>query len=903
MTTALQHVILGYASDRQDSKRLDLLACSRDAPSQDPAHYRQRIELEPMPVSHAQASQSIAMLAYDETQAILARSHFQDRQQALPAYQYILVPYRAWSELGARLDPLLSLVTDPIPHKQSNRATAAMKLPAMNAKHFDSRMTQLQRLIDRMPDSRFDFAMTLLGAAVDERRLIVRNFPLDFRRRVELIQGIQALLPATAAMRMAFSSHSAQSSAADPQIIFAGGSDETWVYDWRQPHIIAAVLEHPYIQLLRSLWKGDIHTFAAAIKGIDRLGLNFAADSDWDSHLITLAERFSLDIQIKAGDATETGAMIQALASDAPPQGRLRVQYIEKLLENALNNRDAVAGLRVAEELEQDAELEPALAGLFDDMLETQPDTVYAFIRNRLNHLGVDKQWLPRLQLAAANSLEVAIQDSDTPTLVSWLELIAHEPPAYQLMEVLRQGILSAQVRAREDGELGIHLILIATRRIPELADVLHQDNRLIHVLTVNASQTMRDASAQSLKALTDAAPEYFLLTLFHGIQAPDAALVTAAAIKNLWKLYQSEAALNLPPAYQPSALIRLLAAQASHQMTEHATDRLLQRIIAINDTDLLIETAHHLAGRSILFPRLGTVLEADSFTLDTILSVMNAVTGINAVSSQEIIDTYFTLLDYYEWAPETQPMMEALVRLMGSHPTLNVSYRHLWKLCETCNALQIETATRVSINQLLQQFAEEEDTAAVVAGIARIGRQIHWSRTLPAALNSWWRGYAHTRTLMQLQRIEREMDAQRHLETPKQILKTVMAMRRLMHDRDPAEFAAALNTACALIENIADAFDAARLTEIDSPAIRRELDDVSAELSTDEQHVLANNLRDLAYRITFMANNRSKPSLMRSDDSIDRHLMLGEANPQGSIDMMKWIAGYLGGTHSSAHD
>lgn len=901
VTTALEHVILGYASG-QDSQPLDLLACSRAVPSQDPEHYRQRIELEPMPVSHAHASQSIALFAYDEARAILARAHFQDSQQALPAYQYILVPYGAWSKLGARLDPLLNLITDPIPRQQSNHATA-LKLPPMNAKRFDSRLAQLRRLIDQMPDSHFDFAMTLLGAAVDERRLLVRNFPLDFQQRIELMQGIQALLPAAAAMRMTFSSHSVQSSAADPRIIFAGGSGETWVYDWRQPHIIADVLDHPYIQLLRSLWKGDAPAFAAAIKGIDQLGLSFAADSDWADHLTLLAERFSLDMQVKASDAVATDAMIQTLAGDAPPRGRLRVQYIEKLLENALNNRDAVAGLRVAEELERDAGLAPSLAGRFDDMLETQPDTVYAFIRNRLNHLGMDKQWLPRLQLAAANSLEVAIQDSDTPTLVSWLELIAHEPPAYQLLDVLRQGILSAQTRARADGELGIHLILIATRRLPELADVLRQDDRLIQVLAVNASQALRAASAQSLKALADKAPEYFLLTLFHGIQASDGALITAAAIKNLWKLYRSEAAFNLPPGCQPSALIRLLTAQASHQMTDNATDRLLQRIIAIKDTDLLIETAHHLAGRNILFPRLGTVLEADSFTLDTILSVMNAVTGIDGVSPQEVIDTYFTLLDYYEWAPETQPMMETLVRLMGGHPALNVSYRHLWKLCETCNALQIETATRVSINQLLQQFDEEEDTAAVVAGIARISRQIHWSRTLPAALNGWWRSYTHTRTMIQLQRIEREIDAQRHLETPKRILKTVIAMRRLMHDRDPGEFAAALNTACTLIENIADAFDAARLTEIDSPAIRRQLDEVSAELSTDERHVLANNLRDLAYRITLMANNRSKPSLMRSDDSIDRHLMLGEANPQGSIDMMKWIAGYLGGTHSGADD
>ena len=51
------------------------------------------------------------------------------------------------------------------------------------------------------------------------------------------------------------------------------------------------------------------------------------------------------------------------------------------------------------------------------------------------------------------------------------------------------------------------------------------------------------------------------------------------------------------------------------------------------------------------------------------------------------------------------------------------------------------------------------------------------------------------------------------------------------------------------------------------------------------------------------MAERRSKPSLIRSDDSIERQLQQGEANPQGSIDMMKWIAGYLDGAHPHSEE
>ena len=71
----------------------------------------------------------------------------------------------------------------------------------------------------------------------------------------------------------------------------------------------------------------------------------------------------------------------------------------------------------------------------------------------------------------------------------------------------------------------------------------------------------------------------------------------------------------------------------------------------------------------------------------------------------------------------------------------------------------------------------------------------------------------------------------------------------------------------------------------------------------SEERHILANNLRNIAQRITQMAEKRSKPSLIRSDDSIDRQLTQGEASPHGSIDMMKWIAGYLDGAHPHTND
>ena len=374
--------------------------------------------------------------------------------------------------------------------------------------------------------------------------------------------------------------------------------------------------------------------------------------------------------------------------------------------------------------------------------------------------------------------------------------------------------------------------------------------------------------------------------------------LVSERAARRLISLAQSEQRANLPAMYRAPALIRLLATEAAHQLTEDAVDVLLQVILHLDDREFVAEALNNLAERKLLFPRLSQALEQDSLGLEKLLAVMNAVSAVPNAPPQDVIDCYFSLLDYYQWEARTQRLTEALARQLAKHHEVEISYRHLWTLFDACQQMQSEAATRVAMTQLTRQFDVEEDVAVIVEGLAQICRRIAPSRSLHDALNNWWRAYTHSCALPQLQRLQRELDGQRHMEEQKHIIKTVLAMRRWLHSRGPAELAEAINSAYIMLEHITEAFDSGGLSDTDPHTIRREVDSVSSELSSEQRHILATNLRNLANRITQMAENRSKPSLMRSDDSIDRQLTQGQANPQGSIDMLKWIAGYLDGAH-----
>ncbi len=904
MASALEYVILGHDHGEDGKKRRKLLMFNGALPSLDPQFYAQLVDLEPMPNPDGGAGAALVLIDYDGERMLLAATQpSADNPTAYTAH-YVFIPADALAESALQLERWLAFLPDV--SQDVNSALPLLQPPDFTSLESETRAENLQRILDDLPDDSFDHLLTLLGALIHERRLVIAQYPPDFQQRLALIAGIQALIPGPLAARMTFASHAPSRIQHRPQLTFADERNgaSAWIYDWSKPQLIAAGMNHPYIDVLRAMWRGSVAALAAEIQSLTQLTDSSGEAGELGRNLERISERYWIDHHVQAlADDVATESIIRILDGATPPSDEIRFQYIQKLLHNALSERDAAAGMRVAEELENDASLEGALSEIFDEMLEDQPDAVYVFIRNRLTRLGVDETWIPRLQTAARLSLEVAIEEGDVGTLAGWLELIAHEPQTYQLHDILRQAILLAKQRAYADGELGIHLILIAVRRVPEIVDALYEDEKLINALESNVRIALQNPSAESLEQLIDEKAEYFLLALYHGIEVSDEILVTLPSVRRLWSLYESDQRINLPAVYRPPALTRLLTTEASQQMTEAAVDFLFDHIIACDDRKLIVDAAHHFADRDMLFPRLSGALEDDALPLDKVLSIMNAVSGIKSAPPHELIDTYFTLLDYYQWEPQTQRLIEALSRVMAKHHEIQVSYRHLWRLFDACHELEIEGATRASMTHLLLQYGEEEDLPVVVDGVARIWRQIGWSKALQEALNSWWRNYTHSLSLTQLQRLERELEPQRHLEPQKHILYSVLAMRRWLHNQDPVALAESINRTYTILEHITEAFDAEHIHEIDSHTIRRELDEVGGGLSSEQRHILANNLRNLAHRITQMAQKRSKPSLIRSDDSIERQLQQGEANPQGSIDMMKWIAGYLDGAHPSSEE
>ena len=898
LAAALAYVILGAADEAAGTAR-SLLSFSGALPSLKPAFYADLAQLQPMPDADGALQPALALLHFDDERLLLI--HCQPKRDASGLTEHhVFLPLDAAPQAAVISDWLRRL---PPPPSDIDMTVMTMPLPAINPPSANMRGQSLDWLLSQFAADNLDSALSLLHLLMDGGMRIA-NFPTDFSRRLSLVAGLQALLPGSLAARLSYATHAPLTCQRPLQLAFVDddAADESDLLDWQARDSLEAAPSQPYLDLLRGFWDGDAAALAKEILRLDTLVAR--PDADLPDALDALVSRHELDRQVASGDGeVETQALLEAVDGGAPTYGETRRQYFLRLLHNALNERDAAAGRRVAEEMQRDAQLQSRLLGALDSALEDQPDAVYVFIRNRLRQLGIDAGWIARLDTAARSSLEVAIQDGDGGTLARWLEHIAHEPQAYALDSALREGILSARLRAYADGELGKRLILIAARRSPELVAVLLGDVALIGALDNQTRLALQSPTADNLQGLTDGGAEIWLLALRRGLDSAGEAQVTLELARRLWALADSGERVNLPADYQPQALVTRLMTADSPLLREEALDFLFGRLIAGDDGELIADCLQRLSERGMLFPRLTQTLERVSPPPAQAQAIMQTASALPDAPPNALIDAYFSLLDHYHWEPQAQRLMVALARLLAKHQDAKAPDRHLWKLYESCQALELEVGCRVAVVHLLREYGEAEEPPEVVQGLARVCRQTASSKTLQELVDAWWRDYAQSLALPQLQRLEREMASQRGLETQKQILKTALAMRRWLHSRSAEEFADAIDVAFTVVDQLVDAFDGEPPLEIDARAIRREVDALGGDLSSERRHILATNLRNLAQRITQMAEKRSKPSLIRSDDSIDRQLTRGEAQPHGSIDMMKWLAGYLDGAHAPDDD
>lgn len=915
MTETLDRIIYGTPFiSGEATETLHVLATSGLLGGEEARLWHQLVWLDPLPEGEFAASRSLGLFEGPGRSLILARAENQQDGLNVPIYEYVVLSRKLLIEASSALGRLSDLLSEPFPRFERNEIplmVEPLQLP-------DDLITptpdagEALRVAGRLV-GQFDHLLAVLGAALSPRGVVIRGFAPDMPSRLQLVQGLMHLLPPYARPNLSFATAVQKTASDTVRVVFSEhvSLGERFIVDLaEQEYPLDEALDTPYIQHLRGLWTGDEAALSEAISAMNPLAEVFLNNADFNDGLEVLATQLRFNEQIMAGESVPPEFLTTTLNADLPLSPTLREAYAQALLMWALQNRDQAASLVVAHQMDADNTLEAALTQTLLQELETQPDAVYAFVRTRLNDaLEADSPWLPRLAVAARRSVQVAISDTDPATIVSWLQLITREPAAYQLAEVLHEGLLLAEPRAAEDAELARLLLTAAVKRERRLLARFLNNTALLAALPPDMAAVFQEYSGDPLALLQQRGPELFLVAMGCSTQAQAGQHFSPAVINEIWKFYTAEQHFNLPEPYQPQHIVEMWLTNGAEWLAPDALEALLTLMLADGRDSLFFALTERLREVDLLLPLLASAIQNSQRSVDDVLAVVGHLLSTGQLTQNDAIATYTDLLDLREWRQTAFPLVEQTARMIQHNPNLLLREPLLWNMLDTAAKARSDMVGRVASRQLFLLVTQaapeaEPDDTLLTEGLVHLLEQVQWSVTTEQHVLNWWRDFVRGQTLVRLVRLDRAFEGKRQLEEAHTILRTTLAFRRMMGNRSMAQFAQDLNTTFSMLEDIAESFDPQprRPVVFDHGTIRSELDSHEGELSKEKLSILAKDLMELARLIGDMGDNRSKAGMMRREENIDRQLMTGEQQPESAVDVMKWIAGYLEGMQNKGN-
>ena len=938
MTILLERMIFSYPPQSEAPEAPQLLALSEALTPSEAALWRGVTSLQPLPVDAAsqEASCAYGIFAGPGDRFVLARACLSAPPLTTSRlYDYLLIPRDSLQALAGNLDALLKALVPlaelpallragpETPPRSTNgkakagdagRATAEAQiqkiarvtLPELPPWPQTDALACFKAVLAEDFGGDFRRMLVLLEAALHDRGLMIHEYPLDSALRLRLVQGLLALLPAPLRSDLTFSTNRHERETTQARVVFAARSvtSARWVADWEKRTFPGEdILKTAYVRRLAALWTGEADDLVERIAEMSAIAATLQPGKMLRDNLALIADRHALDARIEAGEPVEIETL-KRLWKSIPPGGDLKLSYARQLLERGVEDRDVDAAALAAAAMDDDPALDAALYPLLDAGLLTQPDAIYAFVRTRLS-AQPDERWLLRLKAAALASLQIAIADGDAETVINWLKLVAREPVNYDLADILHHGILSAQARARTDPDLAFGLVLLAVKRDQAALDPLLEDDALVEALPEPLARALRDHEGDPEVLLQNHGPELFLVALARAARAMHGELFTPLALDQVWGLYTSSQMLSLSSHYNPEQIINTLVENGIGWMSAAAQQHLLALVLRDQRDELFFRLAHGLRKDDERLGLLAGALDDSGRDPDELLALIGQMVAIGDVTQPESAQIYITLLEQRGWSGGTLPLMQQLARIMQQHPNLTVPADVIWMLLRQADEHEEEFITRLGVRWLSGDLEKMSDDNALVDAVLRLYELIQWDAGARQAFHNWWRDFVRDQTLARLQRIDKALDGKRPLEEARTIVQWVITLRKVLGKRTITQFADDIATTYAILQALSESFDPStrRPSTFDALTMRAELDSRSEELSPHQQQILANNFKELAHLIASMGDSRSRASIMRRGEDLDRQLISGEQPPHSAVDALKWMAGYLSGAQNRDDD
>jgi hypothetical protein len=913
----LEHLMVGrrWVDDLQNTSSLTLLASSGSFTAQDALTWQGLIALDPIPAEIALQSQAVGLFHGPDGHLLLSQVIYRNGDPHDPLYWHVLVPRDVVKMQASNIISLVELISDTTMSVPESGVLPSIRIPPAPTWTMDKRFTLFSQLVDLYGG--IDNVLNILGAILHDRHLVIRNYPLDLNARLDFVQSMMMLLPASARPNITFSTHvnSLPPASKAISIIFSEDESDTgrWVLDASQ-HIYPQgdELKLDYIESLRAMWQGDMKSFVADLRAMELMASVIIDDSQsLKAGLDQVARRMRFDNLVLMGEPIPAD-LLKSMLNEFPPQSdQLLIAYADQLLKLALDERDIEAVEMLDRMMERNQELLRHIQDQLQTLLSNEPDAVYFLVRTILLD-SVDEAWLPLLHSAAELSMSVALeQDGDVETVMTWLKFIANEPATYQLQSIVKNSIFLAIPLTYQDGNLGLQLFLFTASRFPEIGLQLLDDQQLVAQMADPTGSAFRTYQVDAVQAVLEANRQVALMLLAQAIRdAPDnpsaGAIFTPTTINYLWGWYlTANQSMLLPEPIQPNVLIDQLITHGRAWMRLDAIETLMRLVMGVDMRDLFVHISLMLPQPADLPQILANVM-AHSATHPTpdgdlkgenIVDVFQKLLAQKLLTQQQVLDVLMSINETRHWQGEVSlRLSEQVARMIQQNPALELTFEEMLYLLQQAEATKSDLIAKIIAKRLSVYLEQMPDETEQIALLDHLSALVAWSNTTRNQVMMWWREYVRTQSLSRLQAWDKALDHKKALEWARSIVQTTLSIRKMIGKRTLEEFADAIGTTYNILQAFSDSFDNRQHPYFDQPTFRQELDVRGAELTPDERNILAKNLRELADLIAELAENRSKATRIRREEEIERLLLSGEQSPQSAIDTMRWLSGFLSG-------
>lgn len=724
----------------------------------------------------------------------------------------------------------------------------------------------------------------------------------DKTRMLTLLQGITMLLPAPLRYYLTFSTNAHRLPPNRPRLIFATQENATTRTRWQWGEwdvVVPLTAGAVFMAHMHALWQGDIPAFIQHLETLDDIAEHMhTLDIGLAQNVDLVATRHALDLAVIAPDALVTiDSLLSHLQGENPPEGDLYLRYIERLFQTTLDERNSVAAVWLAQVLEEHAAIAKHLKAHIETSLAEQPDALYAFVRAYLNEKADPPAlWLSRLHESARAALRMALESADPSIIGGWLQLLGREPLRYELGAILHEGLLSALPIAYQDEGLARDLLVIASKREPSTLPILLGDEQLLIILPDSLRLALLEGDLEALQALAETSRELFLLGVARVVYQEKTPKITPAIVAMIWDILLNKPNMVIAESYRPLTLIHALTTTHRATLQPTALENLLALMLADHQDELFYETAKELAQQEAFAPLLPNVLAASWRDNGDVLTLMGYLGAQNIISPQTAVNTFIALLNGRSWDDkENITLIEQLGRLIHLYADTRAPIGVLWQLADFANEQKHELIAKGVTKRLLAELSVQEDESQLVVDLQRLRKAIAPFSALKAVIKAWWRETVHAQSNATLQKLDRALEGNRALDDLHPVIMTVLGMRRALGNRTLEEWSNDINVTFRVLQALFDGLEeTGKQDALELTAIRAEVDALLKGITPDLRQVLATNLKQLTHLIAMLADNRTKPSLIRGDDALERQFAAGEVTPQGAVDVMRWLAGYL---------